>query len=172
MFKLAVASLALVLVTSVTLTAAKPLFPIDDFLTEDDINARQDAIKYRLPNETYPIAYKVHLNTRVDEADFVFTGQVDIRVGVAVATQAITIHALNLTVDTVALYKSGLPDTPIDILEPTLNESNDFLVITTATEQLAVGTEYILVIEYWSELREDEAGFYKASYVTDDGETR
>lgn len=168
MSKLA-AYLALVLVTGFSLATAKPFPPVD---FENDFSGRQQLISYRLPNDTHPISYKVHLDTRVDLEDFVFTGEVQITVGVSQPTRSITIHALNMTIDTVALYKKGTPDTPVDINEPTLNEANDFLVITTKTEQLVAANEYILVIQYWSELRGDEAGFYKASYVDNNGVTK
>lgn len=169
MFKLGASLLALVVVTGFALTAAKPFPPVE---FNNVFGSRQEAISYRLPNETHPLSYKVHLNTRVDAEDFAFTGEVEITVGVSVPTQTITLHALNLKVDSVALYKSGTPATVITINEPTLNVGNDFLVISTQTEQLTVENKYVLVIEFSSALRTDEAGFYRASYVTDEGVTK
>lgn len=166
MFKLGVvASLALVLVT---LAAAKPFPPVE---FNNVFGTRQAAVSYRLPNETYPLHYKVHLNTRVDIQDFAFTGEVEIDIGIAQATQTITLHALSVEIDSVDLYKKDTPDTPLDVSGFTLDTTTDFLVITAA-QQLTTDNTYILVIKYHSNLRTDEAGFYRAWYTDDEGNNR
>lgn len=64
---------------------------------------KDDPISYRLPNNTRPITYDVHITTRVDKGDFTFTGQVLIVLQVYDTTSDITIHARQLTINSINL---------------------------------------------------------------------
>ena len=171
MFKLA--AFVAVAATLVVLASAKPFPPVWESLMRE-ITPRQTDVSYRLPNETHPVHYKIQLWTRVDLEDFDFTGSVEITLDVDRPTRAITIHARKLTVNKATLYKVVKDDTAVEveIQEPTWDEVTNFLVITTTGEQLITTEQYKLVIEYQAVLRNDEAGFYRAWYTTDQGERR
>lgn len=164
--------LALVLVTGLALAVAVPLFPP---LRETplEIDPRQETISYRLPNDTFPIHYKLHLNTRIDNADFAFTGSVEINLGVAVQTQQIVIHSSQSSINAVTLYRSDtLPAVEIAIEPFEKVDATEFLIIKTVSEQLLPTGTYTLVIYFSSVLRENESGFYRAWYTAADGTTR
>lgn len=170
MFRLVLSTL-LVLAGLAGFTVGKAIFPVDE-LIKRAASTRQEGIQYRLPNDTFPLHYKVHLNTRVDKEDFDFTGEVRIDIGVAVATNKITIHALQLTPETVTLYKQGTPATEIPIQAVNQETTTDFLTITTVSEQLLTTEKYSLDISFKGQLRNDEAGFYRAWYTAEDGTRR
>lgn len=164
--------LALVLVTGLALAVAVPLFPpLREIPLE--IDPRQETISYRLPNDTYPIHYKVHLNTRINEANFDFTGSVEITLGVAVQTQQIVIHSSQASINGVTLYRSDLIPAQEIAIEPFEKvDATEFLIFKTVSEPLLTTGTYSLVIYYSSVLRDAESGFYKAWYTAADGTQR
>lgn len=155
------------IVTLLGVVSAKPsLFPssVDVFSS-----GRQELISYRLPNNTFPLHYSVHLSSRVDIEDFNFSGHVTIQIGVAEPSNSITVHARQINIDSVALTKVSEPTTAIKVSFE-VNMVQDFLIITSE-DQLSAGDEYLLDINYSGVLREDSYGFYKASYIDENGKT-
>lgn len=159
-------ALALALVALLPLLSATPIkqleFPVNDVVS------RADDPLYRLPNDTYPIHYKVHLDTRIDQDDFMFTGNVEINLGVEKETNQITMHARNMTVESVALYRDATPHVPVAVTGTAYDDVTELFTIFTEAP-VTVGNTYTLIIDYWSELREDNAGFYQAWYDNAEG---
>lgn len=135
-----------------------------------ELDSRDGETKYRLPNSTKPENYDITLSTAVDEDNFNFDGTVKIRVHVLEATSNITIHARQLTIKSIALSD---PSTGTDIdLNPYVYEIvTEFLIIPAKT-QLEKDKYYLLVITYTGELRTDNGGFYRSSYVDAIGVTK
>lgn len=141
----------------------------------DELNSRVSAfsdpfngIDYRLPNDTKPVLYTIALETNVHEGNFDFTGNVQIEIDVLKATDVITLHYRQLTIlDVKMLNENGRE---IDIVENwTFREDREFLDINL-TEMLEEEIPYTIVIDYEGTLRDDEAGFYRSSYLNKEGE--
>lgn len=135
-------------------------------------NVDQDLI-YRLPNTTYPSSYEISLFTRVDLSIFDFVGQVKINIAVASTTDEIVLHAKQLNITSIRLFRySGT--VPIDVkLQPYVYEKiTEFLRIKTDGSILIAGDRLLLEILYTGTLRSDNAGFYRTSYVDEKGDQK
>lgn len=169
--------LALVLLVSMvatTLANTKPL-PVDGRLYDDADAVEPEAVvfadetlSYRLPNNTRPHAYSVHLTTNVHtQNDFNFTGTVAITLEAIESTRTITLHHRQLTILSAQLVT--VASTPVSIAlaaSPVYTEANNQLTFSLAptAEALVAGQRYVLTIAYSGVLRTDEAGFYRSSY--------
>lgn len=182
--------LALVLLAGTVGTAlanSKPL-PVDGPLYRDgllyvDADAESlvvpradEAVSYRLPNNTRPIAYAVHLTTNVHtQIDFNFTGTVAITLEALESTRNITLHHRSLTIVSAQLVAINNPSVQIALENtPVYTEANNQLTYTlaSAAPALVAGQRYLLTITYAGELRKDEAGFYRSSYLDDNNNRR
>lgn len=123
---------------------------------------------YRLPNTTLPNSYDVTLRTWVHAENFQFNGSVRINISIEESTNSITLHHRYLTIRDVRLW-SG--ETRIPILSYSYNATFEFFTVFV-DETLALGETYILDIDYSGTLRTDDAGFYRSSYIADDGTRR
>lgn len=133
----------------------------------------QPNVNFRLPNNTRPISYDVHLNTNVHlQTDFGFSGQVVIRFVVLETSRTITLHHRQLTIGTASLVAVSNPNTPIALNAFEYDPTSEFLTYTLSLTDLIVGSEYFLTIAYSGVLRTDENGFYRSSYLADDGSRR
>lgn len=138
---------------------------VETFQTPSNVN-------YRLPNNTQPISYDIHLTTNVHRNDFNFSGEVAIRFVVLETSRTITLHQSQLVIGTVRLTSVSRPNTPIALNVFQYDSSNDFLTFTTTSIDLIAGIEYVLTISYTGVLRTDNFGFYRTSYLADDGSLR
>lgn len=122
-----------------------------------------DNIDYRLPNNTKPIRYDIKLTTDVHNENFTFTGRVTIEIEAVENSAEVTLHYRLLTIVNVALLRSTggtiQPNVPF-----TANDTLEFLIIKP-TQRLIAGTRYLIAIDYVGILRNDDAGFYRSSYV-------
>lgn len=128
-----------------------------------------NGIKYRLPNNTKPMNYDITLITSIDKNEFNFSGVAIIGLLVLETSSNITLHARQLTIKSVKLATTG--GTMINLNPFTYNRTTEFLIISTQN-QLLKDSNYILIIEYMGELRNDQFGFYRSSYVNSKGETK
>lgn len=154
--------------------------PLPDRLVKQDasdapqlIDSRADAVEpvqYRLPNNTRPVHYDIELTTNVHSGNFNTTGRVRITLDVLLPqTREIQLHQRQLTIGVVRLTEGGR----VVALQPTVEYNNvsELLTVRLAAgaAALAVGTQYVLEVEYSGVLRDDLRGFYYSSYRTDDG---
>lgn len=133
------------------------------------VDKSNDAIGYRLPNNTKPESYEITLVTNVDKNEFSFSGIVAIDLRVFEASSNITLHARQLNIQFVQLMTKNRTLVPLNPFS--YDRTTEFLVIPTQTE-LQQDTNYILTIEYIGVLRSDQHGFYKTSYVNSKGEIK
>lgn len=122
-------------------------------------------INFRLPNTTRPESYDLTIETRVDADDFSFYGIVSIDIFVIESTTSIILHQLQTAVDEIQLESDG---NAIFIERYSYNETLQFLTISVL-EALVIGNRYTLQIKYNGTLREDYLGFYRTSYLNDNG---
>jgi aminopeptidase N len=141
---------------------------------EREINSHVDyndltkqGVSYRLPNDTFPVRYDISLNTRIDLGVFEFTGNVIIHLQAKEITSMITLHSKMLEIGLITLT-DGVTAEEILITGQTLDVPLEFLKISTAVP-LTVGKMYVLEINYNGVLRIDNGGFYRSSYVNEQG---
>ena len=123
-------------------------------LSNDPITT--DADPYRLPTTVRPIRYDVRLRPSLDDATF--TGSVTIAVDVTGAANRIVLNAIELDIGTVR----------VDGAEQawSLDESTERLAIDLSAEVSGNATLYI---EFAGILNDKLKGFYRSTYVDDDG---
>jgi aminopeptidase N len=123
---------------------------------------------YRLPNDSIPLGYKLHLRTDIDQEIFEFDGNVAIHIKIVERTSIITLHYRQINITKVELW-SAESQTYLRDLEYSYIDTHEFLKVNLTSES-QVDDELILNIEYNGVLRADGGGFYRAYY--DVNETR
>lgn len=128
-----------------------------------------NGIDYRLHNTTVPIHYDIWLSTEIHKGEFDFEGRVTIEIQVIENTSNITLHHRQLTIVSVDLLSS----TGMTIQQnvPTASEDDVEFLIISPTQQFVAGQKYSVVINYLGTLRDDNAGFYRSSYINNQGQT-
>lgn len=142
---------------------------INAFNAEQNAGGTTDTTDYRLPTSITPSSYNIWLMTDINELDnFTFTGSVDINASVAQKTNKIVLHSSKLTHNSISVHAG---DKAVTVVKTEKNEKYDFLIIELAQE-LQVGQKLTVAIEFAGHLNEEMRGFYKSSYVDEDGKTR
>jgi len=117
---------------------------------------------YRLNRQVVPSAYRIFLTPDLEA--FSFAGRVEIDVEVATATNAVTLHAIELALGTATVTLDGTTHTASSI---TFDEKYE-----TATlhfdSPLPVGTG-VLAIDFDGILNDQLHGFYRSTYKDDSG---
>lgn len=131
------------------------------------------AVNYRLPLNTRPISYEVHLTTNVHAANFAFTGVVRIRLEVLLQSRTIVIHQRQLRIVNVALTNEQT-SAPTAVGQWQYDAVTEQLTVPVAAAgaDLAVGQRFVLTVTYEGEIRSDNFGVYRTSYVNDQNVTR
>ena len=145
-----------------------------NFDLEQEVQIKQfidpiDGISYRLPNDTYPLHYDVSIKTDVHNADFAFTGKVDILLEVRTSTFQIILQQRQLTIIKIDLFDFNGNAVQEDV-QFTEGGVEEFLIVPSP-RILATGEQYRLSIEFSGILREDTSGFYRSSYQNAQGQT-
>lgn len=129
-------------------------------------HTRADAVDYRLPTHVNPVHYDITLEPNFE--NFTFSGLVIIEVQVLENTNNITLHANELNVTYLAVVTTSNQAIEPDSL--TNDEERQFLIITFEGT-LEAGTYYINAL-YDGLINDGTSGFYRASYVDANGDTR
>lgn len=132
----------------------------------------EEGIQYRLPNDTRPETYDIYISTTIHNENFTFEGTVSILLLVTSETSSITLHSHRLhTIHDVSLQEEG-SSTPILLGSTAFDNSNNFLTIPLLTGVLENEKRYLLHIVFAGMLQDDPRGFYKSSYIDDNGNVR
>lgn len=146
-------------------------FPITKRVEDVEVRQDENGRSYRLPNDTVPETYDITLTTRIDNANFIFNGNVRIGILAREATQLITLHHRQLTIVDVHLWTTANPPQEIAVGDYRYDPVVEFLEIpVTLLPGLVAGTRYVLSIDYTGTLRQDDNGFYRSSYRDDSGQ--
>lgn len=125
-------------------------------------NDEPESSTFRLPNDTIPIHYDLHLRTLVRDNDFSYTGTVRIHIKVVQATQLITLHCGELDINSIDLLNINGSIIEANLSHTTIVAKN-FIIIPIQTK-LEVDQELIISFSIWSLLRNDFTGFHLATY--------
>lgn len=136
---------------------------------EDVETSEDDYIGYRLPNDTRPETYDIHLRTWVHEENFEFEGLVNIGIVTVNETSAITLHTRQLNIVQVRLLTTADIPSLISIGPYTYNSTFEFMRIPI-NSVLPANTRYVVEIRYTGTLRQNQGGFYRSSYLNDAGQ--
>ncbi len=133
---------------------------------------QDDGIQYRLPNDTVPETYDVYISTSIHNQIFTFEGTVSILLRVESDTSSITLHSHRLhTILDVSLIEEGSLNS-IQLSGEAYDNNNNFLTIPLISGVLERGKRYVLHIVFNGQLQDDPRGFYKSSYIDNDGNVR
>lgn len=134
----------------------------------EDLHVYEDISEtHRLPNNTRPTHYDVHLRTWINEGIFTFEGRVAISIDVLQRSNTIVLHQGQLNITTFELENLSGEVLPVLM---TYVPIQGFLIFELSAGDLQEGEEYVLRINYTGILRTDGYGFYRSSYLNDDGD--
>ncbi|GJQ85518.1 hypothetical protein Trydic_g18428, partial [Trypoxylus dichotomus] len=125
---------------------------------------------YRLPNDTIPTSYDITLEPNF--VDFTFLGKVTITILVEIETNTITLHAYDLIIDPDSITVTELNEVEELTVAGTANETEFQFLRIHVEETLQPGQILEVYIEYKGFLNRENEGFYRASYVDANGETK
>jgi len=142
--------------------ATSTVFCIDDIETE-----------YRLPNNILPIHYKIKLTPYLEEGNFTFYGESNIKIDFRVASQNITLHSKELEINETATTLVTYDGTTF--FKPTKHIYNDETnTLTLNFKKYALPyTYYILNMKFAGNLSEEtNEGFMKVPYTDREGNNK
>ena len=120
--------------------------------------------KKRLPKSTYPNRYEIELDVDLD--NFSYTGAQKVDLNVVEATNNIVLNSVGIEV-TKAKIQTTKQDIPLGVNYIEEDEK----IVFESQETLSEGV-YELYLEFNSEITNDLKGFYKSSYMSEDGEKK
>ena len=120
--------------------------------------------KKRLPKSTYPNKYEIELDVDLD--NFSYTGAQKVDLNVVEATNNIVLNSVGIEVT-----KAKIQTTKQDIPLKVNYIEEDEKIVFESQETLSEGV-YELYLEFNSEITNDLKGFYKSSYMSEDGEKK
>ncbi|XP_044250933.1 aminopeptidase N-like [Drosophila takahashii] len=121
----------------------------------------------RLPNETYPIFYQLHISSDIHKGTLDFFGNATIDIAVRQSTNEIVLHAKNLSdIQITVLQLTDEGSVIVPDLTHTLHHSADFLIIHPRKNYQAFekGQRYHLEILYKSTMASQPGGLYYMDY--------
>jgi aminopeptidase N len=129
-----------------------------------------EGLSFRLPNNTRPIHYDIWLSTAVHEADFRFNGTVHIRFMTLEPSQYVTLNFKQINID-----RADLTDVNGIIIQNNLIIIGDVateLVSFYFLNELPANQDFVISVEYNGVLRTDSYGFYRGSYIDENGQVK
>jgi len=134
------------------------VFCIDDIETD-----------YRLPNNTIPVHYKINLTPYLEEGNFTFYGESNVKIEIRVASSKISLHSKELKINetaTTLIKDHGTIYTPIEHIYN--DETN---TLTLNFENALSSDLYTLNMKFAGNLSEVETkkGFLKIPYTDKEG---
>lgn len=128
-----------------------------------------DNSRYRLPTNIIPQKYDIFVTPDLETGNFTVDGKVTIEADVIQPTSQIILHSSEITHHDVKVTANLIN---LDNLKKKVIKRYDLLVIYLKQE-VNVGTKLTIEIKYTGNLNATELrGFYKSSYIDDNGEQR
>ena len=134
-------------------------------------------LNLRLPTDLLPIHYHVISSFQfIDVVNnaFSYDGEVTISIKCVRTTSSLVLHINKLDVDNSSLSLKSLTDSSFTELRA-FYWYNDYareFFIANLTQQLKAGQNYSLSMKYVGYLTDDNAGFYRSSYIDDNSQKK
>lgn len=160
--RIGMAILKLLMNVGLTFTATV-ILPVD----ADSSNNSHVTINYRLPDNVAPMHYNIKIIPYIEEGNFTFDGESTINITIRHITQNLSLHTLELTIDEAATSlfdNDGIVYTPATY-------NYDFIthiLVLNFDDELLPGN-YTLKMRYVGILHDDLQGFFRISYVNEEG---
>nr|CAD7455286.1 unnamed protein product [Timema tahoe] len=158
------------------IAAVRCQLSVDGYFEDEHIEYFETSLRrpteYRLPGNILPLHYNISLIPDLDSENFTFNGEITIRFRGVKDTTTIVLHMNDTVVDEDSMVIRDLKSNlTISMIFTEYNEDNHFYTIHPGGFIYA-DKEYELSFKYEGNLRDDMQGFFRSSYVTNDGETR
>nr|CAD7438190.1 unnamed protein product [Timema bartmani] len=122
---------------------------------------------YRLPKNVLPETYTLEIITSLGDhgQNFSFDGKVWIHVLAVEPTDSITLHSLDLDIDSALTTVTGEGDEEgKNLVNGTHYVKKDNFFVIELSEELSAGNRYVVYIPYRGDLTQGLAGYYRSSY--------
>ncbi|XP_069173006.1 LOW QUALITY PROTEIN: uncharacterized protein [Procambarus clarkii] len=132
-----------------------------------------EEVDIRLPTALKPLHYVVKLQPFIN-GNFSIVGYVEIEIEVLEPTSNITLHILDIITknETIKVVPSDdVNGTGIEVQQNLYDNDRQFYTGVLA-EELEVGRNYILSMQFLGYLNDELVGFYRSTYTDEDGNTR
>ncbi|KAH8342030.1 hypothetical protein KR059_009357 [Drosophila kikkawai] len=131
----------------------------------------RDRPSLRLPNETFPLLYRLHISSDIHQGTLLFSGNATIDVAIRQSTNEIVLHAKNLTDIQITVRQLTGNEVEggweiVDDLTHTVNQDAAFLIIHPRENYQAfeAGQRYRLEILYTAIMKSKPMGLYYMDY--------
>lgn len=145
----------------------------------NDGSSEPEALKHkkdfpyvRLPRSIVPEHYDVELRPHIVPDNFTFDGKVRILVRVVQATNNVTLHVHNLTVDSDSIRLTDARSGDVLPVSSTSEDEEKQFYVLHPKDNLVQGKTYEVYMEFVGSLNDQLAGFYRSSYTDADGNKR
>ncbi|XP_017073624.2 endoplasmic reticulum aminopeptidase 1 [Drosophila eugracilis] len=121
----------------------------------------------RLPNETYPLFYQLHISSDIHMGTLLFSGNATIDVAIRRSTNEIVLHANNLSDIQITVHRvTDIGLELVDDLTHTVHQSGSYLIIhpTENYQAFEQGQLYRLEILYTAIMTSRPSGLYYMDY--------
>lgn len=132
----------------------------------DSGNDLSATVNYRLPDNVVPVHYDIELIPHIEEDNFTFDGKSHVIIEIRRTTQVLHLHALDLTINETAtlLIGSDIVHAPTEH-----NYNNETEILTLYFDyELSLGI-YNLNIQFVGILNDNLSGFFRTSYINEEG---
>lgn len=134
---------------------------------KDSRNDSHVAVNYRLPDNVTPVYYNIKLIPYIEEGNFTFDGESRVNITIRRETRDLSLHSLELTIDEAAT--SLFDNDGIVYMPATYNYDNiTQILVLNFDNELSPGN-YTLKMRYVGILNDDLQGFFRTSYVNEEG---
>jgi aminopeptidase N len=135
-------------------------------------------LDYRLPTDLVPYLYDVKsefqfVNVNNIYKGFPYNGETTISFTCAKPTSSLVFHINRLDIDNSSLKLTSLTDGSFTTLTA-FNWYNDYtrqFFIANLTQSFKAGHNYTVSMKYFGYLTDDNAGFYRSSYINEKNDT-
>ncbi|XP_035744089.1 uncharacterized protein LOC118451536 [Vespa mandarinia] len=144
----------------------------ETFIDEEDSSyAKEETVVYRLPSMITPLHYDIHLEinlTKFQENYYKYKGTVTINLEVTTDTNKIMLHCDK------SFLELGTPTLKNEtkIFNVTISNINNNNIVTLNVEKILTSNNYTLTLPYIGTVSDKNRGFYRGSYLGEDGKTR
>jgi len=148
----------------------KLLLNIGLILATNTVFCDDTETNYRLPNNTIPVHYKINLTPYLEEDNFTFYGESNVKIEIRVASSKISLHSKELEINETATTLIRNDGT---IFKPTEHIYNDETNTLTLNFENALSSNlYTLNMKFAGNLFEDKKGFMKIPYTDEAGNNK